>query len=53
MHYMQGIFFVPKHLAGLGSHGGIGSDGIGSLELESQQDWGVGSQGLKVMLTFS
>ena len=37
---MQGIFFVPKHLAGLGSHGGIGSDGIGSLELESQQDWG-------------
>lgn len=31
---------MPKYLAGLGSHGGIGSDGIGSLELESQQDWG-------------
>lgn len=36
----RAFFFVPKYLAGLGSHGGIGSDGIGSLELESQQDWG-------------
>ena len=32
-------------LSGPGPHRGIGSDGIGSFELESQQDWGPGVGG--------